>query len=135
MKLNFILIDDSSIELLLHTKHIEREVKDVEVMTFIRAKMALKYLKSMSESANADPSFIPHVILVDLAMPEMNGVEFLDAFAGLNSEKFQKTRVYMLSSDFGVMDVIKKQHNDVAKGLFRKPLTPENIRQMTAEQH
>lgn len=135
MKLNIVLIDDSSIELLHYTKQIERQAKDAEVMTFIRAKQALEYLKSLGECPNAETAFIPDIILVDLDMPEMNGIEFLNAFNGLKNEKFKNTKVYLMSATYSMLDVLDAHKLGATNGFFKKPLTQDGIMQIIVEQY
>lgn len=130
MKLNFILIDDSEIDLFVNQRFIEKMVGDVEILTFIRAKNALDHLNALSEHPNADHSFVPDFIFVDINMPEMDGFEFLDAFANLKNECFQNTKVYVVSSTTLLNEIVAADNHCACNGFINKPLTRESIQHM-----
>lgn len=130
VKLNFVLIDDSEIDLFVNQRFIEKMVGDVEILTFIRAKNALDHLNALSENPNADHSFIPDFIFVDINMPEMDGFEFLDAFANLKNGYFQNTKVYVVSSTTLLNEIVAADSHCACNGFINKPLTGESIQQM-----
>ncbi|WP_445382030.1 response regulator [Robiginitalea sp. IMCC43444] len=134
MSLNFMLIDDSSIELFASQKCIEKEVVDSETITFIRAKMALAYLQSLSNLDSEDNDFIPDIILVDLHMPEMDGFEFLKAVEDLYGGFLSKTRIYMLSSSLNINEINDARAHLACDGYIHKPLTLEKVQQLRMKQ-
>ncbi len=130
MKLNFVLIDDSEIDLFVNQKFIEKSVGDVEILTFIRAKNALDHFNALSGQSNADHSFIPDFIFVDINMPEMDGFEFLDAFAKLKSEHFPNTKVYIVSSSTLLKEIVAADNHFACDGFISKPLTSRSMQQL-----
>lgn len=134
MKLNFVLIDDSEIDLFVNQKFIEKTVGDVEILTFIRAKNALEHLMALSGHSNADHPFIPDFIFVDINMPEMDGFEFLDAFANLKSNHFPNTKVYVVSSSTLLSEIFAADHHSICDGFISKPLTIENMHKVVENQ-
>lgn len=67
--------------------------------------------------------FRPHVILLDINMPIMDGWEFLDEFEKWNIP----IPVYIVSSSGNSMDLQKsKQYNSV-KGFYCKPISGTDI--------
>lgn len=130
MKLNFVLIDDSEIDLFVNQKFIEKSLGDVEILTFIRAKNALDHFIALCEHPNADHSFIPDFIFVDINMPEMDGFEFLDAFAKLKNEGFQNTKVYIVSSSTLLNEIFAADNHCICDGFISKPLTSESMQKL-----
>ena len=134
MSLNFMLIDDSSLELFSSQKIIEKEVLDSEIITFIRAKMGVAYLESLCALDAADEDFIPDIILVDLHMPEMDGLEFLEAVQNLNGRFLQNTRIYVLSSSLNIGEITEVKNHSMCDGFMSKPLTTDKIQQLLTRQ-
>lgn len=133
MKLNFMLIDDNEIDLYINQKFIEKQMPNCEILTFIRAKMAISFLSSLEEPRNSDFVYVPDIILVDINMPEMNGFGFLNAFTKLEQTRLKKTKIYMLSSSTNLNDLVDANTHNVCNGFLSKPLSKASIRQIVNE--
>ncbi len=70
------LIDDSKIDLFLHEKMLKLSGIAQEIKSFLSGESALAYLEEHCNS----PELLPHIILLDIQMPEMNGFDFLNSF-------------------------------------------------------
>jgi len=75
---------------------------------------------------------MPDVLICDLVLPEMDGIEFLQAAAGLG----YAGKVILLSA---LEDEVREAAAELARALglrvvgsFRKPLTPEQLRHALA---
>jgi YesN/AraC family two-component response regulator len=76
---------------------------------------------------------IPDCIFLDIAMPQMNGIEFLEAFQKNYIERPEKTRIIILSSYdsyYYKKEVIK--YNNVTDYVL-KPLTKEKAAKLFNE--
>ncbi|MBC2840405.1 response regulator [Robiginitalea sp. SC105] len=134
MSANFVLIDDSEMDLYIHQKCIERELPDSEILTFIRAGMALAFLDSSKPaSSHSSHWFVPNFILVDSDMPEMNGIEFLDAFAAWKDSATIGTKVFMLSYATDPNLMASAENHPACDGFISKPFTPEKLRKIVLE--
>ena len=83
-KLNcIVLIDDDEPTNFLHQLIIERYECTEQVIVFQHAREALRYISELREGSYLQPD----LILLDINMPEMNGWEFMDAYAQLPAEQ------------------------------------------------
>lgn len=114
-KLSFLLIDDDEIEQLkfqrilkkLDHKHKVREANDGEE--------ALELITS--------GNYIPDVILLDLNMPKMNGIDFLKLFKQHDSLRYIPIIMLTTSSNHSE---IKQCYAEGASGYIIKPLKYED---------
>jgi response regulator RpfG family c-di-GMP phosphodiesterase len=119
---NFILIDDSSLDLFFHGKIIAINGLASSVKPFNSAEDALQFLIDENESLSDS------VILLDLQMPGMNGFEFIDKFHLLPESLKSKIQIYMLSSTIDTRDVEKAKSSPYIIDLLAKPLDVHLLR-------
>ena len=75
----------------------------------------------------ADPSpDCPSLILLDVNMPVMNGIEFLKAYAQLPVSQQRSAVIVMLTTSLHSRDLEQVQQLPIA-GLVNKPLTREKV--------
>lgn len=86
------------------------------------AKKALSVLKNKE--------FEPNYIFVDLAMPEMDGYEFVEKYEQCCSKESSTTQIYMLSSSARQSDRKNIEKYKSVKEFILKPLTKEKLRQI-----
>lgn len=68
----------------------------------------------------------PSLILLDVNMPVMNGIEFLEAYVQLPQAQRQAIVVVMLTTSLHSRDLERVQELPIA-GLVNKPLTKEKV--------
>jgi len=107
-----LLVEDDEVD----TMTVQRAFKDLkvtnELVHRINGEEALKYLR-------AEDSQMPCVILLDLNMPKMNGVEFLKISKG--DEKLKKLPVIVLTTSKEEHDIVESFELSVA-GYIVKPV-------------
>ena len=74
----------------------------------------------------------PVLVLLDVNMPVMNGLEFLEAYHGLPPDRRQAVVIVMLTTTLHPRDLARLQALPVA-GLVSKPLSEEKINAILRE--
>ena len=121
-KLNFLLVDDDTICQFINSRVLELSGYCNSGQAALNGKEALDVLRK----AAAGSLPLPDVILLDLEMPLMNGLEFLKAFHDLEEINQGRMAVVLLSSSESPED----RRQAMAMGVFHcmsKPLTNEKL--------
>lgn len=118
---SIVLIDDSETDNFIHKRLIKILDLTEDVRVFNNGLEGINYLKILSEVGIA-----PDLIFLDLNMPVMNGLRFLQEYKRLPPKFKESTKVIVLTSssypaDFRVLKALGFQDS------ISKPLTPENL--------
>ncbi len=73
---------------------------------------------------------VPDLIVLDVILPEMDGFEFLDAYAFLDEELKSKVKIVMLTSSFSAIDRERANSNKYVNYFLTKPLDEEKLGQL-----
>ncbi|SMC82144.1 response regulator [Pedobacter nyackensis] len=119
-KINLLVIDDDDINIFIIKKIVEKTGYNVNMVAKANGLMAIDYLKTTMDEEN-----FPHLVLIDINMPVLNGWEFLDAYAELNINK--RVDMYMLSSSVYENDIEKAKTYLKVRGFISKPLSIERL--------
>jgi len=114
---NVLLVDDDYVSNFI-ADHLLTKLALCEQVHFCRnGDEALKFLKSCDE--------FPELIFLDINMPVMDGIEFIEIFRKLNLDK-NKTRIIIYTASFREKDITMLKQigfND----FIIKPLTEEKL--------
>ncbi|MDO7745176.1 MAG: response regulator, partial [Pedobacter sp.] len=91
-KIDLLVIDDDDINIFIIKKIVEKTGYDARMVAKTNGQLAIDYVKELIDSGQS----LPHLILIDINMPVLNGWEFLEAYEKLGIEK--EIDMYMLSS-------------------------------------
>lgn len=123
-KINLLVIDDDDINIFIIKKIIEKTGFDVEMVAKNNGQLAIDYLTNCLEN-NLQ---LPHLVLIDINMPILNGWEFIEAYEKL--EVNANIDMYMLSSSVYENDIEKAKEYRTVKGFISKPLSLERLNEL-----
>lgn len=110
------LIDDNVIDLKINNKIILITKLFDEIIQCQSGEDALNYF---SDHTN-EPHKLPHLILLDIQMPEMDGFEFLENYKRFAPDLKDNCLVAMLSSTLDFGDIHKAEANPYVIKLLKK---------------
>lgn len=112
-----LVIDDDEINVFIIKKLVEKTGYIVSLTAKSNGQLALDYLTALVAKGET----FPHLILVDINMPLVNGWEFLEIYEKLNMP--EQTHMYMVSSSVYENDIEKAKSYQAIKGFISKPLS------------
>lgn len=110
-KLSLLLIEDDEIERMKFKRVCQNNNFKCSVVEAKNGETAIEFLNTTDS--------LPHLILLDLNMPKMNGMEFLKSLKANNKFKYIPTMVMSSSESF---EDIKQCYEIGATGYMLKPL-------------
>ncbi|TCC94453.1 response regulator [Pedobacter frigiditerrae] len=123
-KINLLVIDDDDINIFIIKKIVEKTGFEINMVAKSNGKLAIDYL----EEVTAQNAAFPHLILIDINMPVMNGWEFIEAYEQLDFKK--DADLYILSSSVYENDIEKTKSYKSVKGFISKPLSMERLTEL-----
>jgi CheY-like chemotaxis protein len=123
-KINLLVIDDDDINIFIIKKIVAKTGYDVEMVAKNNGQLAIDYLATLEDGSEK----FPHLMLIDINMPILNGWEFLEAYDQLRLK--QKPDMYMLSSSVYENDIEKAKTYQKIKGFISKPLSIERLSEL-----
>lgn len=121
-KLNFLLVDDDDICLFIHRRVLELSDHCNTAHSAGNGKTALEILNIAADGRAP----LPDVILLDMEMPVMNGIAFLEAFQSLKCCQKERISIVLLTSSVCAKD--REYAMSLGVSLFlSKPFTPEAL--------
>jgi len=115
------LIDDSKIDLYIHSEIVKQISVEIKTLLFICAEDALDYLENKENSW-------PLWVLVDLNMPLMNGFDFLEKYKTMRHLQKDRCKVIMISSSLDSVDLEKAASNPEIFAFLEKPLDKNKLK-------
>lgn len=123
-KINLLVIDDDDINIFIIKKIVEKTGLAINMISKANGQQAIDYIKETL----AKPEEFPHLMLIDINMPIMNGWEFVEAYQMLSVQ--QSVDMYILSSSVYENDIEKTKSYTSVKGFTSKPLSIERLKEL-----
>jgi CheY-like chemotaxis protein len=122
---SLLIVDDSAFDVLLTRKILEKTGRFEHIFSVTDGAEALALFRNYEESRRQHPDgFPPLVILLDINMPLMNGFQFLNAYAELESDaEIDPAIIVMLTSSSFENDRNKALQDPLVKDYIVKPMS------------
>ncbi|MBC7390046.1 MAG: response regulator [Opitutaceae bacterium] len=122
-----LLVDDELICNYISIKWVRRLqiAEDIHVLT--NGKQALEFIRESFENGENDNC--PDLILLDIKMPVMDGIEFLKEFHNSKLPCKDKIKIVLLTSSLDNIDVKEASRYNI-HGYLEKPLNREKIEEV-----
>lgn len=120
-----LLIDDDNISNYLNKKIVDQLNVSNETYVALNGLEALDFIANYS----ANSGECPELILLDINMPLMNGLEFLKEYHKLSFKNRGKVSVIVLTTSTHSSDIAEIKKYNIS-GILNKPLTLERLQNL-----
>jgi CheY-like chemotaxis protein len=111
---------------MLHGEVLKRLIPDVRIDVFKSGQEVLQFLTQ-------EPDLKIDLLFLDIRMPVMGGFEVLDAMSSMDAERFDKTRIYVLSSTLDERDLLRAKEMPLVTDFIGKPMSFDTLRSILAQ--
>jgi CheY-like chemotaxis protein len=113
-----LLIDDDQFSNFLNKSLLQHSWENIEVLVANSGQEGLAFVEEPDR---------PDLIFLDIRMPLMSGIEFLEHFSKLEKEVISEIKIIMLSSSLDKEEISKSQEFPNVISFLNKPLDKEKI--------
>ncbi|MEL6954895.1 MAG: response regulator [Pseudomonadota bacterium] len=117
---NLMLVDDEEFDHRIFERVAQKSGVVDRMVMFFGADPALEYLQSRDV-------VMPDAIVVDINMPGLDGLEFVERAAALRGGLFAEVPFIMLTTSLMQRDISRASSLASVRGYLHKPLMPEHI--------
>ena len=125
-----LLVDDSQDDLMFTTRAFRKLNFNAELIVANDGVEALEYLFGNNGNSGCDPESLPSLVLLDLKMPKINGLEVLRKIRAV--EKTKQVPVVMFTSSNEEKDIIASRKLGANK-FIQKPLNIFDFNKIIAQ--
>jgi CheY-like chemotaxis protein len=127
---SILVIDDEELDCVIVKALIKKYLMNPQIDSCQNGKSAIDHLSKINDS---NPEHLPDYIFLDLAMPVMNGWQFLVEFDRLKIDSLRKSKIYILTSSVSIDDLTRSKQSPLVTDFINKPLTFEKIKNIFAD--
>ena len=122
------IIDDSEIDVLVSRRLMELTHFASHVTILSTAEEAVDFLRN--EVGNAEQA--PEVILLDMHLPGMSGIDFINLFKTFPEYLVDKTKIVIMSAYQKQEEIDKLFENKFITSQLDKPITQDSLKKLAA---
>ena len=123
MRLSFIVVENTEIDIYIATELIKRMIGEADIETFLTADAALNYI-TLGKAPAADR----HIIMLDLMLPRMNGSNFISLFEELPDEVKDSYQIVIVTSSMNKAELERLSKRRNVEMIIEKPLTRDKFK-------
>jgi CheY-like chemotaxis protein len=122
--MNILIAEDDPSMVLMHRETLRRAHSDARVWAVSDGIKVIEYLRGQGEFENREDFPFPHIILLDLNMPRMNGFQVLE---WLRANPLENTPYIFMLSDSEEQEQIMRSYELGASLYLVKPKTLKEL--------
>ena len=122
------IIDDEDVSIFIIRNLLMYEgiAAEKDITSFLSAQEALDVLLDCSEEE------LPDIILLDLAMPVLDGWQFLEILEPIKPKLDNRCSIHILTSSIVQSDEVRARSNHMISGFIHKPIRLADIKKLYA---
>ncbi|WP_281228994.1 response regulator [Flavobacterium aquiphilum] len=124
IKYDFLLIEDNHIDQFVMTQLFKKVFNVTEVNIANNGREGIDWIYENRRKISN-----PLVILLDIQMPIMNGLQFLFEYECLEEELRKETQIFMLSSSLDIDEIQFLKDNKYVTDFLSKPISIDRFRE------
>lgn len=117
---NILLVEDDYLDAM----NVKRIFAKLNFSQNLQVALNGKEAVDLLEGQTGGAPFLPDIILLDLNMPKMNGIEFLSYLRG--KDKYKAVKVFVITTSDEESDKTRTRQFDIS-GFINKPLSLERF--------
>lgn len=121
-KISFLLIEDNLIDQLVTKELLKKALITSSISIANNGEEGIQWLKNYKSKDEV------LIILLDIQMPIMNGLGFLEEYKKLGERIKKKIQIYVLSSTLDPDEIKKIKENQHVKAFLNKPFPVEEFK-------
>lgn len=122
-KNRIMIVDDNLIDQMITARVLKTSYAEEQIILMESAQQALAYLNQHIES----PELLPNLILLDLDMPIMNGIGFLNQFNNFADSIKEACKIVVLTASDVLTDIEIMRADPNVATLIAKPLNKNSL--------
>ncbi len=115
-----LLVDDDDVFNMLHSEVLERVIPAASIEVFQSGKELMNYL-------NQNPDEKIDLLLIDIRMPILSGIETLELLIQTIPARLEQIRIYLLSSTLDPEEIHQATSIPFVSGYIGKPMMFESV--------
>jgi len=127
--MHVLLIDDSNIDNAVNKKLLKLARISDEIEIYTSARASINNIKELGVTWTS-----PRLILLDLSMPDLNGMQWLELFRELPEQVQNKCFVYVLSASIDRNQLDQAENDSSVIALLEKPLDVYLLQQLIKQE-
>ncbi|MEN7549659.1 response regulator [Rapidithrix thailandica] len=120
------VVDDNEVVHFIIDEIVKKYQLAKRLLPFLDGESAIEFFKTACEEQEA----LPDLLLLDINLPGLDGWDFLEEFAKIQSNLKKELTIYMLSSSINEQDMEKAAYNPFVSGYVTKPVTAEKLKNL-----
>lgn len=128
-----LLVDDDDTTNFLHLRLLNRLQVADNINVAANGDEALQYLKLHCLNREEPTGNCPHLVFLDIKMPVMDGIEFLEQYEKIESTFKKHIRIIILSSSMNPKDTERIKKFESVQRHYTKPLSEDIVNEIITQ--